>query len=67
MKQEPDLPTPVPKVNPTVVPNPRFPTASRKRLPSASKNDDSDWVMETPKRSRPNRSIEVKKIETDAQ
>ncbi|CAH1170436.1 unnamed protein product [Phaedon cochleariae] len=28
---------------------------SRKRQLSASRNDDADWVMETPKRSRPNR------------
>lgn len=67
MKQEPDLPSPVPKVNPTVVPNSRFPVVSRKRPPSASKNDDSDWVMDTPKRSRPNRNTEVKNIETDSQ
>ncbi|XP_018571402.1 nucleosome-remodeling factor subunit NURF301 isoform X2 [Anoplophora glabripennis] len=66
MKQEPELPTPVPKVNQTVVPNSRFPTATRKRPPSASKNDDSDWVMETPKRSRPNRSSDGKKIETES-
>ncbi|XP_064211217.1 nucleosome-remodeling factor subunit NURF301 isoform X2 [Tribolium castaneum] len=63
MKQEPDIPTPVAKVNtPLPVSNTRF-NVSRKRTPSASRNDDSDWVMETPKRSRPNRNSEIKKID----
>ncbi|KAJ8928259.1 hypothetical protein NQ314_019210, partial [Rhamnusium bicolor] len=66
MKQEPELPAPVPKVNPPVVTNSRFPTTSRKRPPSASKNDDSDWVLETPKRSRPSRPNEIKKIEPES-
>lgn len=36
---------------------------SRKRPPSASRNnDDADWVMETPKRSRPSRNNEIRKI-----
>lgn len=37
---------------------------ARKRPPSATKNDDEDWVMETPKRSRPNRTLEIKKEDT---
>lgn len=55
MKQEPDLP--VPKVQSPVPPlNPRYSTVpARKRTPSASRNDDSEWVMETPKRSRSGR------------
>ncbi|KAJ8968859.1 hypothetical protein NQ317_016782 [Molorchus minor] len=60
MKQEPDLPIPVPKVNP-VVANSRY-SSARKRPPSTSKNDDTEWVLETPKRSRPNRNNEIKKI-----
>jgi nucleosome-remodeling factor subunit BPTF len=62
MKQEPDIPTPVAKVTTNAVPisNTRY-TVSRKRTPSASRNDDSDWVMETPKRSRPTRNSENKK------
>ncbi|RZC39906.1 nucleosome-remodeling factor subunit NURF301, partial [Asbolus verrucosus] len=64
MKQEPDIPAPVAKVNtPVPVSNTRFHNVSRKRTPSASRNDDSDWVMETPKRSRPNRNSEIKKID----
>lgn len=36
---------------------------SRKRPPSASRtNEDADWVMETPKRSRPTRTTELRKI-----
>ncbi|XP_063923379.1 nucleosome-remodeling factor subunit NURF301 isoform X3 [Zophobas morio] len=63
MKQEPDIPAPVAKVNnPVPVTNTRY-NVSRKRTPSASRNDDSDWVMETPKRSRPNRNSENKKID----
>ncbi|XP_030753207.1 nucleosome-remodeling factor subunit NURF301 isoform X3 [Sitophilus oryzae] len=65
MKQEPECPSPVPKVVPPTIPTVnRFATVARKRPPSTSKNDDADWVMEQPKRSRPNRNSESKKIET---
>lgn len=71
MKQEPEqVPPPIAKVSPPVVTNSRFTPQppARKRPPSATKNDDSDWVMETPKRSRPNRSIEHhKKVEVEPQ
>lgn len=61
MKQEPEIPSPVNKItNPVPVSNTRY-SVTRKRTPSASRNDDSDWVMETPKRSRPNRNSEVNK------
>nr|CAH7737126.1 unnamed protein product [Callosobruchus chinensis] len=42
-------------------------SSGRKRPPSASSrhNDDSEWVMEQPKRSRPSRNNEVKKHEPD--
>ncbi|KAG5899121.1 hypothetical protein JTB14_021623 [Gonioctena quinquepunctata] len=67
MKHEPELPLPVPKLSQPIV-NSRFPQPSRKRPPSCSKNDDSDWVMDTPKRSRPNRNNEVpKKLEIETQ
>lgn len=65
MKQEPDSPSPVVRVvssTPVASIN-RFPPAARKRPPSTSKNDDADWVMEQPKRSRPSKTIEVKKPE----
>lgn len=79
MKQEPEqVPPPILKVSPPVITNSRFTAAAaaaaatvpppppRKRPLSASKNDDSDWVMETPKRSRPSRNNEHhKKIEQE--
>ncbi|XP_066157343.1 nucleosome-remodeling factor subunit NURF301 isoform X1 [Euwallacea fornicatus] len=69
MKQEPDCPSPVPKVpvSSAVVSSAvtRLPTASRKRPSSTSKMDDADadWVMDQPKRSRPSKNNEVKKAE----
>ncbi|CAH1971965.1 unnamed protein product [Acanthoscelides obtectus] len=44
-------------------------SSGRKRPPSASSrhNDDAEWVMEQPKRSRPNRNSESKKFEPDVQ
>ncbi|KAL1494312.1 hypothetical protein ABEB36_009929 [Hypothenemus hampei] len=68
MKQEPDCPSPLPKLVPsTTVSNlTRFTPNVRKRPPSTSRNDDADWVMDQPKRSRPNRNHEVKKIENTA-
>nr|XP_023027352.1 nucleosome-remodeling factor subunit NURF301 [Leptinotarsa decemlineata] len=66
MKQEPEVPAPVPKLSHSQpIVNSRIPPPIRKRPPSGSKNDDTDWVMETPKRSRPNRNNEVKKLETE--
>uniref|UniRef100_A0AAR5PPQ8 Nucleosome-remodeling factor subunit NURF301 n=1 Tax=Dendroctonus ponderosae TaxID=77166 RepID=A0AAR5PPQ8_DENPD len=65
MKQEPDSPSPVVRVvssTPVASIN-RFPPAARKRPPSTSKNDDADWVMEQPKRSRPSKINEVRKPE----
>lgn len=36
----------------------------RKRPVSVSKDDDTDWILETPKRpARPSRIVEVKKEE----
>lgn len=71
MKQEPEqVPPPIIKVSPPVVSNSRYTgqPSTRKRPPSASKNDDSDWIMETPKRSRPNRNNELlKKVEQEQQ
>ncbi|CAH0555321.1 unnamed protein product [Brassicogethes aeneus] len=59
MKQEPE-PTPAPKIiiggGASIISGARL-GAVRKRAP----NDDSDWVMETPKRSRPSRSGEIRK------
>ncbi|XP_072386734.1 nucleosome-remodeling factor subunit NURF301 isoform X2 [Diabrotica undecimpunctata] len=66
MKHEPEVPAPVVKLSQPIV-NSRHPTTSRKRPLSSSKNEDADWVMETPKRSRPNRTVEVKKIEVEPQ
>lgn len=68
MKQEPDVPIPVARVQPPPAPTPvtpiinRLPTTTRKRPLSGSRHDDADWVMETPKRSR-SRTVEHKKIE----
>lgn len=73
MKQEPEqVPPPVMKVSPPVISNSRYtgqPTTARKRPPSASKNDDGDWVMDTPKRTRPSRNNEHhhKKVEPEQQ
>ncbi|KAF7271636.1 hypothetical protein GWI33_015487 [Rhynchophorus ferrugineus] len=69
MKQEPETLSPAPKVPAaaaaTAIPAiTRFGTGTRKRPPSTSRNDDADWVMEQPKRSRPNRNSESKKLET---
>lgn len=65
MKQEPDIVTPITRVSTaaTVAPAPvsTIKPPARKRPPSASKNHDEDWVMETPKRNRPNRGSEIKK------
>lgn len=58
-KHEPDVPTPVSRVS---TPSSVRPPA-RKRPPSASSKVDEDWVMETPKRSRPNRTNETKRDE----
>lgn len=64
MKQE-DVPIPVARVQ---TPSPvtpivnRMPTTTRKRPLSGSRNDDTEWVMETPKRSR-NRTMDIKKME----
>lgn len=59
MKQEPDVPVSTPRVStPNALSANRLP--SRKRPPSSSRNDDTDWVMETPKRSRP-RNIEPRR------
>lgn len=70
MKQEPaECPSPIPKAAAAIpVSNiNRFPQNARKRPPSTSKNDDVDWVMEQPKRSRPNKNNEVKKTDTVVQ
>ncbi|XP_057659195.1 nucleosome-remodeling factor subunit NURF301 isoform X2 [Diorhabda carinulata] len=64
MKHEPEIPASVTKLSQPII-NSRHPSSSRKRPLSTSKNDDADWVMETPKRSRPNRIIEVKKVEVE--
>lgn len=61
MKQEPEIPTPVNKN--LLVSNTRFQNIVRKRTPSTSRNEDSDWVMDTPKRIRPIRTGETKKVE----
>lgn len=66
MKHEPEVPSPVTKLSQPIV-NSRHPSAPRKRPLSTSKNDDADWVMETPKRSRPNRTGDVKKVEVETQ
>ncbi|XP_060530010.1 nucleosome-remodeling factor subunit NURF301 isoform X2 [Cylas formicarius] len=69
MKQEPDnCPSPLPKVIASpVVSAARLVPPTRKRPPSISKSDDSEWVMETPKRTRPNRTSESKKTDSDVQ
>lgn len=71
MKHEPDCPSPVPKpvTAPAIVATPnRYPAASRKRPASTSKNDDdADWVMDQPKRSRPTKNNEVRKTEVSPQ
>ncbi|XP_022917774.2 nucleosome-remodeling factor subunit NURF301 isoform X2 [Onthophagus taurus] len=66
MKQEPEVPVHSTRIAIQNTFN-RGNLNSRKRPPSASKNDDEDWVMETPKRSRPNRNNDVKKddVHTD--
>ncbi|XP_050310711.1 nucleosome-remodeling factor subunit NURF301 isoform X3 [Anthonomus grandis grandis] len=70
MKQEPgesSCPSPTPKIaSPpgiSVASNvsKTYPVNSRKRPPSTSKNDDADWVIDQPKRSRPNKSSESRK------
>ncbi|KAK9686188.1 PHD-finger [Popillia japonica] len=63
MKQEPEIPVHSTRVAVQNTFN-RNNLPSRKRPPSASKNDDEDWVMETPKRSRPGRTTEIKKEDT---
>ncbi|XP_044753874.1 nucleosome-remodeling factor subunit NURF301 isoform X3 [Coccinella septempunctata] len=65
MKQEPEVPVPVQRVQPPLPITPtvnRLPTTTRKRPLSGSRNDDVDWVMETPKRSR-SRTSEHRKLE----
>ncbi|KAL3268250.1 hypothetical protein HHI36_007374 [Cryptolaemus montrouzieri] len=66
MKQEPDVPAVI-TGSPAPVHSPVAPIVnrilpSRKRPPSGSRNDDSEWIMETPKRSR-TRNVEHKKID----
>lgn len=63
MKHEPDLPVHSTRVSVQNAFN-RNNIPSRKRPPSALRNDDEDWVMETPKRSRPTRTSEMKKEDT---
>lgn len=71
MKHEPECPPPVPKpaVAPALAATPnRYPAASRKRPASTSRNDDdADWVMDQPKRSRPSKNNEVRKTEVSPQ
>ncbi|KRT79741.1 PHD finger motif containing protein [Oryctes borbonicus] len=62
MKQEPELPVHSNRAVQNAFNRNSLP--ARKRPPSASKNDDEDWVMETPKRTRPSRLTEIKKDET---
>ncbi|CAG9862131.1 unnamed protein product [Phyllotreta striolata] len=69
MKQEPEAASSLTKLSQPIV-NSRQPgAATRKRPLSSSKNDDADWVMETPKRSRPSRTAagagDVKKPEIE--
>lgn len=63
MKQEPDLPPVIPRSNnqPSIGSIRSVPV--RKRPPS-SKDDDTEWVMETPKRNRFTKINEIKKEET---
>lgn len=58
-EQTPDVPATVSRVNTASSVRP----PARKRPPSASSKVDEDWVMETPKRSRPNRNSESKRDE----
>ncbi|KAK4876450.1 hypothetical protein RN001_012872 [Aquatica leii] len=61
MKQEPELPPVVPRSNNQPIINTiRVPI--RKRPPNA-RDDDTEWVMETPKRSRFTKNNEIKKEE----
>ncbi|KAB0795122.1 hypothetical protein PPYR_11961 [Photinus pyralis] len=61
MKQEPELPPVLPRPsNPPIISTIRMPV--RKRPPN-SRDDDTEWVMETPKRSRFTKSNEIKKEE----
>lgn len=57
-KQEPDVPATIS----TRVSTPSVRPPARKRPPSASKVDE-DWVMETPKRTRPSRNSESRRDE----
>lgn len=63
MKQETDVPVNVSRVTSAPSAAPTANRIPRKRPVSGSKDDDTDWVLETPKRSRPSRSVEVKKEE----
>lgn len=72
MKHEPECPSPTvpkPAVAPPLAPTPnRYPAASRKRPASTSRNDDdADWVMDQPKRTRPSKNNEVRKTEVSPQ
>lgn len=58
-KLESEVPAPVSRVHTPASARP----PARKRPPSASSKVDEDWVMETPKRSRPNRNSESSKRE----
>ncbi|KAK5645407.1 hypothetical protein RI129_006707 [Pyrocoelia pectoralis] len=61
MKQEPEIPPVVPRVsNPPIINTIRMPV--RKRPPNV-RDDDTEWVMETPKRSRFTKINEIKKEE----
>ncbi|KAF5303230.1 hypothetical protein FQR65_LT19011 [Abscondita terminalis] len=61
MKQEPEIPPVVPRTNNQPIVNTiRVPI--RKRPPN-SRDDDTEWVMETPKRSRFTKNNEIKKEE----
>lgn len=72
MKQEPSYSegssSPIPsRINSSSSSSSRYPSSNRKRPPSASTRDtDTDWVMETPKRSRKNNTSDVKvKVEKE--
>lgn len=63
MSQEPEVPPPVAnRLNNQPVPAPAVRLPSRKRPPSA-RDDDSEWIMETPKRSRTSKTHEIKRDE----
>lgn len=64
MKHEPELPhfTTQNQINNMS----RTYPSNRKRPPSCSKNDDMDWVLETPKRNRPSRTpLDIRREEPE--